>query len=101
MKPEANQNTKMKNNYIKLAAQIEAVIEARADHQKVARLRTGVIAGGPSIEAENATWETESATLCEMVERYLENGARLSKITEMLAGCSCIGMDPILDQYRA
>jgi hypothetical protein len=91
----------MKNNYKALAAQVEAVIEARADQQKVARLRTGVIEGGPPIEAENATWESESATLCEMVESCLENGARLSKITEMLAGCPCIGIDPILDQYRA
>ena len=91
----------MKNNYKALAAQIEAVIEARADQQKVARLRTGIIEGGPSIEAENATWESGSAALCEMVESYLENGARLSKITEMLTGCPCIGMDPILGQYCA
>ena len=92
---------KMKNNYIKLSAQISAVIAARADQQKVARILTGVIAGGPSIETENATWETESATLCEMVERSLSNGARIKNITEMLAGCPCIGMDPIIDQYRA
>jgi len=90
----------MKNNYKHLAAAIELVIDARKDQQKVANLRTGVIAGGPSIDGENATWESASASLCDMATEYLENGARLSKIEEMLKGCPCIGMDPILDSYR-
>jgi hypothetical protein len=89
----------MKNNYKKLEEQIEKVSSARADQQKVASFRVGVIAGGPSIDDENETWLAESAALSTMVESYLDNGARLSKVTMMLEDCPCFGIDLILDHY--
>jgi hypothetical protein len=92
---------KMKNNYRKLEVQIEKVSSARADQQKVSSLRVGVIAGGPSIDDENETWLAESAALCTMAESYLENGARLSKVTTMLEDCPCFAMELILDHYAS
>lgn len=76
----------MKTNYVKIDSAVTRLSEARADVQKIASLRMGMISGMPSIDDENAEFELALADLVKLVRNAIVNNARLSTLLEHLNG---------------
>lgn len=73
----------MKTNYSKIRAALKDLDEARTELNKIARLRIGMISGGPSIAEESAEFERCSKTLVRLVRQAIANGCRLSRLQEV------------------
>ena len=76
----------MKNNYRKLSQLLQDVDEARAEVNKIAQMRIGVISGGPSIDEEKREFDRAAKVLIEATKKIISNGGRISKIKVILGG---------------
>ena len=79
-------NTRTRTNYKKMAAAVATVDRTREEMNRIARMRIGVISGGPSIHAENAAFDAAVEDLRKIVVQACEGGARFSKVLEVLDG---------------
>ncbi|MDH4318866.1 MAG: hypothetical protein OEV64_10785 [Desulfobulbaceae bacterium] len=76
----------MKINYAKIDAAVKRLAAARHELRKVSNLRMGMISGMPSIDDENAEFESALADLKILVQAAIDGNSRLSVLLGHLDG---------------